>query len=47
MEWGLEAVSMIRTQGHNVYVARQGLLNGDQLAWGTDETFRTGTVLFT
>lgn len=46
MELCLEAVSMIRTQGNNVYVVRQGLLNGDQLAWGTDETLRTGTVLF-
>jgi hypothetical protein len=46
MELGLEAVSMIRTQGHNVYVARQGRLNGDQLAWESDEALRTRTVLF-
>jgi hypothetical protein len=46
MELCLEAESMIRTQGNNVYVARKSLLNGDQLAWGIDETFRTGTVLF-
>jgi hypothetical protein len=41
MEFCLEAESMIRTQGNTVYVARQSLLNGDQL-----ETFRVGTVLF-
>ena len=46
MELRLEAMGMIRTQGNNVYVARQGLLDVDQLAWETDETFRTRTVLF-